>query len=529
MNQASKAPQHGQYQSLLRVDTDLALSGRFVLAPCLAVLLALACAAPSLSREFPPDAPAPKPLVFPKPAIRTLHNGLRVLVVERHSLPAVTLRMVVKVGAESDPPDLPGAAELTAGLLNEGPLGRSAPQIAAMIDQVGGTIDTGADWDNSYGQISVLSDHIDLAFDVMSDIIIHPAFAPSEVERGRKQTLSALEVLREDPSYLADAVFNRIVFTGTPYGHPADGTTEAMRRITPENLRRFHADHYHPWRAVLAVVGDITADDAFAAAEKYFGNWESAGPPKQNEAGDTGSASAAGMIREIQNEKRQLYVIDKPDAVQTEIRVGNLGVPRNSPEFNALTIANQILGGPSANLLFRALRSQHGLTYGASSDLVAHARVGSWEAKTSTRTAETVRSLHLMLEQMRHLREHAISGSELQSAQQYLTGHMALDFETSEDVATRLLELMVHDLPSDYWNHFPDQISRLGAEDVFTATQHYLDPDHAIVVLVGNASAFSKDLKKLGTTHFIPLDTLDLTSASLERAASTQPGAGTSR
>src|SRR5207302_1459173 len=153
------------------------------------------------ARDYPPDVPAPKPVTLPTPAVKTLPNGLRVVVIERHSMPVVTLRMVVKAGAEADPPELPGAAQLVAGLLDEGTTGRSAQEIAQAIDRVGGAIQTGAEWDNSFVELSVLTDHGELAFDLVSDMIIRPAFAPAEVERGRKQTLSSLEIMREDPAY----------------------------------------------------------------------------------------------------------------------------------------------------------------------------------------------------------------------------------------------------------------------------------------------------------------------------------------
>ncbi len=210
-----------------------------------------------------------------------------------------------------------------------------------------------------------------------------------------------------------------------------------------------------------------------------------------------------------------MIIVDKPDAVQTEIRVGNRGIPRASADYDALDVANQVLGGPASNRLFSALRSQHGLTYGASSDLNCHRTLGSWEAKTSTRTSETVKTLRMVLEQMKRLRDHPISKEEVGTAQNYLVGHQALDFETADSIAGQFLELMVHGLPLDYWNRFPGDVRSLNAEDVWSATRRYLDPDHAVIVLVGNAAAFKKDLKKLGHVHLISLDSLNLASVSL--------------
>jgi zinc protease len=460
------------------------------------------------ARERPPAALPPRPTALLVPSVQVLGNGLKVLVVERHSLPLLTLRLEVRAGAEADPPNRPGTAQMVAGLLDEGTTRRSARQIAEAIDQVGGTIETGAEWDDSFAEASVLTDHTELAFDLLSDIAIHPAFAPAEVERHRRQMLSALDVVRGDPSYLADAAFRRVLFTGTPYSHPEDGSKEPVEHLTPESLREFHARYYQPARSILAVVGDISSQEAFDRAERYFGAW----------AGQ--AASSAASSAPAQPASRQVVVIDKPDAVQTEIRIGNLGIPRASADYYALSVANQILGGPAANRLFRALRSRDGLTYGASSDLLCYRSLGGWVAKTFTRTPETIKSVHVALQQMKRLREHPITEDELETAKGYLIGHQALDFETSEGIAGQVLDLMLHDLPLDYWNRFPERIQALRAEDVWDATRRYLDPEDNVIVLVGNAAGFKKDLKELGPSRVIPVSRVDFATDSLERAGS---------
>jgi zinc protease len=465
-------------------------------------LAALFVAVVSLAGDLPPAALPPKPLVLPAPALRVLPNGLKVVAVERHMLPLLTLRLVVKSGAESDPATLPGTAELLSALLTEGTSTRNASQISEAIDSVGGLVDTGAGWDESYLSLSVLNDHEELAFDLVSDMVMHSTFVPAEVERKRRQTLSGLEVVRDDPDYVADAALRRLAFLGTAYSHPEDGTIASVRRITPEDLHAFYSNYYQPSNAVLAIVGDINTSEAFERAEKRFGAWA-------NRASlQTPAASpAAGSHR--------ILAIDKPDAVQTEIRIGNLGVPRNSPDYLALSIADQILGGPSENRLFKALRSHQGLTYGASSELLSYQTAGVWLAKTFTRTPATMKSLHLALEQVKRMHDHPITPQELETAQGYLIGHLALDFESSEDVAAHTLELLVYNLPLDYWNRFPEKIRALTAEQVWTAAGQRLAPDNNIIVLVGNLSGFEKDLKKLGPVQFIPLAQVDFGSEEL--------------
>ncbi len=465
--------------------------------------LLLACSTLA-ARDYPPVVRPPKPYVLPPPTVRALDNGLKVVTVERHTLPIITAYLVVTVGAEADPPGLPGTAQFVASLLAQGTQERSALQIAAAIDDVGGTIDSGADWDKSFVSVSVLTDHTELAFDLLADMVSRPAFTEAEVERTRKRTLSALGVLRGDPSYLADAVCERLLFAGTPYSHPADGTQQALKQITAQNLRSFHSRYYAPSSSILIVVGDTTEEQVLDLGRKHFGAWKGAA------AKPTEMAPHAGVQR-----GREVVVINKPDAVQTEIRVGNPAVGRESPDYDTLAAANQILGGPATNRLFSALRSEHGLTYGASSELLAYRGLGGWIAKTSTRTPETIKATRMVLDQMKRLRDHPPLGVELDNTRSYLIGHMALDFETPDGIASQTVELMAHDLPLDYWSRFPEKVQSLTGEGLWETARRYLDPEDAVIVLVGNEAAFKKDLKKLGRARVIPVERLDLAAADL--------------
>lgn len=469
-------------------------------------------AASLFAADLPPSVPPPGPVHLALPAVHVLPNGMRVAVIERHALPIINLHLVVRAGAEADPPGLPGTAQLVASLLNQGTNRRAAQDIARTIDQVGGTIDTGADWDNSYIALGVLTDQTDLAFDLLADISLHPAFAAAEIERQRQQALSALSVAKDDPAYVADAVFDRLAFTGTPYGHPPDGVAQAVGKITAADIRSFYSRNYRPDNSLLIVIGDISAKEGFRLASKYFSDWKTSETPSSAPAGTDGITNHSSPPPTT---KRQIVVIDKPDAVQTEIRIGNRGVPRSSPDYLALTVANQILGGPATNRLYKALRTEHGLTYSASSELDCYQTLGSWESKTFTRTSETIQSVRLALDQMKRLRDHPISNGELESAQSYLAGHLALEVESPDGIAAQTLNLMVYNLPLDYWNHFSEELHSLLSQEVLNATRRYLDPDRNIIVLVGNASAFTSDLRKLGDVRVIPIHSLDLASADL--------------
>lgn len=463
------------------------LCGLAVFATCLAL-------APLSARELPPAVPPPEAVSFHMPAIHQLANGLRVIVIERHDAPIIRLYALVQAGAEADPPGLSGTATMVAGLLPEGTKHRTAYQIAQAIDHAGGSIDTGAGWDQSYANVSVLSSHKDLAFDLMADLLVHPAFAPDEVERIRKQTLSALDVVTQDPGYVADLVLRRALFAGTDYAHSEDGTRGSIESVTRKQLADFHRQYYIPSRTILAVVGDITESECLAMANRFLGDWK----------------DAPGVTPRPDSEprtphERQVIVVNKPDAVQTEIRVANLGVPRASPDYFALEIANQVLGGPAANRLFDVLRTQHGLVYGASSDLDCYSTLGAWVAKTSTRSVETIKATEMVLDEISRLRERPMQPWEIENARDYLVGHEALQFESASQVANQALEMMLYRLPPDYWSRFQQRVRALTANEVLAATRKYLNPDDDVIVLVGNVAAFKDSLGKLGAARVIPI------------------------
>jgi zinc protease len=467
-------------------------------------LCLLACTALG-ARELPPAVPPAQPVAMPMPLVRVLPNGLKVVVVERQSIPLVTLDLAIKTGSEADPPGLPGEAQFVASLLDEGTATRSGQQIAETIDGAGGTLDTGADWDDSYAVINILSGHAAIAFDLLADVVIRPAFRPADVERIRKQTISALEVLRQDPDYLADTFTQKLAFQGTPYGHPAAGIVGSVRKMTARELKEFHARYYKPSDAFLIVAGDIAPSKAFALAQKYFGGWRGREVTAAQEP--TFSVTVPG---------RKLLLIEDPHAVESVIRIANRGIRRASPDYPALVLINQVLGGPAEDRLFSDLRSRRGLVYGASSQLLCYRQAGAWEGETSTRTSDTIQALRLMLDQIQNVRRQAISAAEIQNAKNYLVGHTAISFETSQDIAEHLLDVLIYNLPLDYWNQFPQQIRNVTPADIRRSLEHYLDPQEAAIVLVGNLSNFNQNLKKFGPVQVISLSDVELAFEAFE-------------
>ncbi len=461
---------------------------------------------PALGQKpVPPSPQPPRPFRFPEFASRTLPNGLHVIVIEHREQPIVSLRLLVRAGAEQDPPDRPGLASLTAALLDQGTKTRTALQIAETIESIGGQISTGSAWHYSFAAISVLKPGVDTAFEILADIVRNPIFAEEEIERQRQQLLSGLRVQANDPSYLASTAIERVIFGGHPYGHPPEGTLDSIPRLTRADLIAFHQAMYHPNNAILAIAGDISAAEAFAKAERYFGDW-----PK-------GEVRAAVISSPAPTHGRKLLVIDKPDAVQTEIRLGKVGIARRDPDYFALQVLNAILASGSGSRLWDVLRRERGLTYGVSSRLEARQQPGSLTVSTFTRTEKTAETLQLVLGELERIAREPVTEGELQKAKNFLAGVFQLRLETPESLATIVLDAVNYGFDYAYLNTYRDRILSVTAEQVQEVARKHYRPDDLAIVLVGNASAFEKEIAQLGPVERIPYTEVDFTRPDLKR------------
>ena len=461
-------------------------------------------------RDWPSENP-PRPLAarevkFPPYTVRTLPNGLQVIAVLHHEQPAVSLRLIVRAGGAQDPPDKPGVASLAASLLDQGTTTKDAEKIATAIDSIGGQLGTAASSDLTFISAMVMKDSLNVGLDLVSDLARHPAFAPEEIERQRQQILSGLTVSYDDPDYLAGVVFDRLVYGAHPYGRPGAGTPKSVASITRDDLLAFHKAWFGANNAILAVVGDVTAEEAFAGAERAFGSWERA----PNALPRTGDPPVAA---------RRVVVVDRPGAVQTEIRVGNIAVARKHQDYLALDLAMKILGGEGGNRLHRVLRSERGLTYGASADIDALKDAGDIVADTDTRSETTGEVLRLIVDELWRLQRDRVSDRELEDAKAYLTGSFPLTIETPQQIAMQVLQAVVYGLDLNELQTYRERVNAVTPDDIQRVARAYLHPDRLSIVLVGDASVFAKQLPGVGFDQFdrIPLAELDLASADLRR------------
>ena len=490
--------------------------GRWSLAAC---LIAMAASAAAQTRNWPSESP-PRPLPardakFPPYEIQTLPNGLQVVAVLHHEQPAVTMRLLVRAGSASDPKDKLGLARLTASLLDQGTTTKSAQEMNDAIDFIGGAMGASAGTDLTFAHIVVMKDSFETGMRLLSDMARRPAFAQPEIERQRQQTVSSMRVNVEDPEYIANSVFDRLVYGFHPYGLPDIGTPETLGSIARNDIVAFHQRYFTPNNTILAVVGDVTADEAFSMAKKVFGDWER-------------RDVAAQKYSDPPEPTRRVVIVNKPDAVQTEIRVGHLGIPRNHPDYMALNLAIRILGGEGSNRLHQVLRTERGLTYGAQANMDALKESGAFQAETNTRSDATTEVLRLIADEFWRMQRERVGTMELDNAKAYMTGSFPLTIETPDSIAMQVVTVLFYGLPLQELQTFRERVNAVTVDDIQRVSRNYLRPDRLSVVLVGNASVFSAQLRGVGfgTFETVEIGELDLVAANFKRGPTRAGGAG---
>jgi zinc protease len=409
-----------------------------------------------------------------KPVRFVMPNGLTVLVVEEHSLPIIQLNALVKAGSAQDSPEKAGLANLVASLLDEGTESRTASQLADQIEFVGGALAARTTEDYTTASTRILKKDMELGFELLSDIVLHPTFAEAEFHRVRTQILGQIQSEKDDPGQVASKAFSELVFDGHPYRWPVNGNEESLPRITRQDVQSFHAREYLPNQTILSIVGDLTVDQARAQLSKHFDGWKRGSPPPR----------AAYQPPSL--EKPSVRLIEK-DLTQATIMLGHVGISRTNPDFYAVTVMNYILGaGGFSSRLMDSIRDNQGLAYSVGSMFEANLLPGPFYVSLQTRNESANQALTGVLKELKAIREAPVTDQELADARAYLIGSFPLRLDTTAKLAELLGLVEFYGLGLDYFSQYPRWIERVTKEDVLRVAKQYLHPDRYALVLVGN-------------------------------------------
>lgn len=427
-----------------------------------------------------PRAPRPIPGLtreyhFPRFERRTLANGMQLVVARVPKLPLATVVVLFDAGAVCDAEGSEGTAQLAAKMLLEGTESYGGAELAERFERLGASIEASADWDAAVITMTTLVEHLSDAFDLLGEVVLSPAFPLRELERLKAERLAELLQLRAEPRGLADELFTKFVYTPTSrYARPEAGDETSVERIDRRAIVDFYESRYLAGGTTVVVAGDVTVDRAEALVDQAFGKW-GGGTPKRVIA-DTRPARA----------DRAVHLVVKPDAPQSELRIGHVGIPRNHPDFFPVNVMNALLGGLFNSRINLNLREAHAYTYGAFSGFEWRRQAGPFVIHTAVKSDITDAAARETLYEVDRIRAEAVAPDELSLATSYLTGVFPIRFETTTAIAAALAVLTLHGLPEDYYDRYRDNVASITNESVLAAAQRYLNPSAFQMVVVGD-------------------------------------------
>ena len=425
---------------------------------------------------------------LPKPQEADLPNGIHLMVLEDHRAPLVNMQLIIEgAGGYYDPASSSGLAGFTAALMREGTATKTSEQISEQLDRLAASLNVSAGTSSPFATVgaSCLNDQVDTLLGMMADVVEHPSFPEAEVSRYKNRQRAILTNQRTQPGFLALERF----YAATYGDHPAarvSASPAALDALTREQLVAFHHDHFAPDHAVLAVAGDITMAAARQKVEAALGSWARSSSP------------LAPVTEPAEVEHPSVSLVARPNSVQTNLVVGTQSVDRTSPDYDALTVANRILGGGPSGRLFEHLREQKGYTYGAYSNFSAGRYRGPWSASTEVRTDVTDPALRDLLDEIKQMREVPVTAKELADNKRAIVASFARSLESPTAVLSNYIDVYLYKLPADYWDTYPDRIDAITAADVQKVAQKYWGPDRLQIVAVGDATKIEPALTKIG-------------------------------
>ncbi len=440
-----------------------------------------------------PEPAATRTLAFPAIHKSTLPNGLRVWTVHHAQVPLMAFTLLVRRGASSDPAGKDGLAAFTADMLDEGSGDRSAIEMHEALAKLGAQFDTDIGSDATVASVTVLSRFAVRALAILSDMVARPALRDTDIARVRQLRLHRLTQMKDMPAAVADRAFLKLLYGEHPYGHSPIGSEASLAAITADDVRAFHARAIRPSAATLIAVGDCDHAGMASLAAEAFGDWT--GP------GDV-EVAAGGPL----SPTASLNVVSRPGAPQSELRIGQVAVGRDTPDYHPLVVANTILGGQFVSRINLNLREDKGLTYGARTAFEFRRMSGPFVLQASVQTTGTARAVEESIGEIAGIRgPWPVTAEELALGIAALTRGYARSFETAEQIGRAALQLALYDLPDDYFEQFVPRIEQVTSDEVSRVMSRHLDPARLTTLIVGDVDAIGPELGRLGLGDLVVL------------------------
>ena len=433
-----------------------------------------------------PKPAAPRVYRFPSFTEEKLGNGLRLVVAPVEKLPVVTVLVVIDAGSTIDPAGKEGLAALTAAALLEGTAEFDGAQLTERFEQLGTSVESGADWDSAVVKLTVLSDHVAEATSLLGETITSPEFPEREIQRLKAERLAEILQLETEPRGLADEKFSEFVYAReSRYAKPDGGTAESVTALSRGDVQNFFRNQYKAGSTTVIMVGAITQSVARDLIGKAFAKWPG------------GTSTSRPLIATPRATDRTVNIVSKADAPQSELRVGHVGLPRKHPDFFPTLVMNAVLGGLFGSRINMNLREEHGYTYGASSYFEWRRGPGPFAVSTAVQSEVTAPALKEIFTEIDRIRAQRISEEELSLARDYLDGVFPIRYETTTAIGSALASLVIYGLSGDYYDTYRARVTQVTADDVLEAARRHLHPEQLQTVIVGDATAIKDSIAAL--------------------------------
>ena len=433
----------------------------------------------------------------PVPIRRRLANGLQVLHVEKPEFPMVAMGVIVRAGASTDPTGQPGLAHITGTMLQEGTESRSSDEIAEAMEFLGSEILVNVSREHALISAQTVTGHWRTALEIIADITRRPSFPEGDFDRVRRRRLTDLRRVADDPTAIASRASRALLYgPDSPYGHPATGTERSIADLDRADLLGHFEAWYGPQSATLIVVGQVTEREVAAEAERLFGGWRSNG---DQPATASGAPEAGGAPTTI-------FLADKPGAVQSVIRAGQLTIPRSHPDYFAMTLMNYVLGGQFSGRLNMNLREDKGYSYGYLSAIDWATGPSGLVAGGAVQTEVTRQAIAETLRELGDVRERRpVTSEEFRSAVLGICRGFPSQFESLARTAVHLSQIALFDLPDTYFSDYVANVQAVSIEEVRRVASERIDDERLKILVVGDRGVIEPELAALGLP-IVPVD-----------------------
>ena len=437
-----------------------------------------------------PQPGEPRTYHFPGAERGRLRNGAGLIVSNLPGRPLVTVRVVLEGGATSEPPERGGVSILASQALTEGTERFTAVELVEAAERLGAEVSADAGWDSFGVVLTVPAHRLEQGLDLLVEVLTRPTFPEREVDRLREERLADLMQVRADPRRLAELSFGPAIYPpDSPFVRPAAGLEPTVGRLDQAAVAERYEEIRDPRLATVIVAGDLEGIDVLSTLDRLCADWSApTGAARQVAWPQLSDPIARTFIR----------LIDRPGSVQSELRIGHVGVPRRIPDFYPTIVMSAALGGLFRSRLQMKLREEKGYTYGASATFEFRRTAGPFAARSAVRTDATAPALVDAMAELRRIREEPLSAEELDTARDYLVGVFPLRFETPGAIAGALAGLVVQRLPDDELERYRPAVAAVTADEARAAAEAHIHPDRTAVVVVGDAARVEEELRATG-------------------------------